>query len=122
MRRCSPSTVEGRTIIGVIALYALLLQAFLGFAAPVLAEAATGEILCVEHTGSAPADGKATTPCHPCCTVLQVGTLAPPPSANPVAVAWPSSPFARLVWRPEAARLTTGPPVFAASARGPPSA
>lgn len=114
--------MQRRAIIGVIALYALLLQAFLGFAAPVLAQAATGEILCAEHPGSAPTDGKATAPCHPCCTVLQVGTMAPPPAASTVAVTWPVTSFARLVWRPEAVRLTTGPPVYATSARGPPSA
>jgi hypothetical protein len=119
MRGRRPQRVRRRAIIGVIALYALLLQAFLGFAAPVLAQAAAGEVLCAEHTGSAPAD-KATAPCHPCCTLLQVGTLAPPP-LGAVAVVWRAA-FAPVVWRPAASIPTTGPPVFATSARGPPAA
>ena len=121
MRRCLPQTVRGRAIIGMVALYALLLQAFLGFATPVHAFGLPGEVLCAEH-GSGPSDGDATqVHAHPCCTVVQVGSVALPAS-EPVAVAWRIAPSARLDWRPEAAQPKTGPPRSSTSARGPPAA
>ncbi|MGH1571864.1 hypothetical protein ACRAWG_15710 [Methylobacterium sp. P31] len=50
VRRCA--------IIGSTVLYALLLQAFQGFAAPALALGGPGTVLCGEHQSDAPA-GKA---------------------------------------------------------------
>ncbi|MDP4006479.1 hypothetical protein [Methylobacterium sp. NEAU K] len=105
----------------MIALYALLLQAFLGFATPARAFALPGEVLCAEHASGGPLDGTAHIHAHPCCTLAQVGTLALP-TADLVAAAWPSAPAVRLAWRPEAERPKTGPPVRTGSARGPPAA
>lgn len=116
-----PLTVRGRAIIGMVALYALLLQAFLGFATPTHALGSPGAVLCAEH-GSGPSDdGAAPRHAHPCCTLVQVVGAALPPS-EPVAVAWPFAPAQRLAWRPEADRPKTGPPPSATSARGPPAA
>jgi hypothetical protein len=108
----------GRAIIGVIALYALLLQAFLGFATPSIAFGADG-VLCVEH-GSAAPDGKSgAVHKHQCCLPVQPGTLLPPPDSPPEAVA-----FARVAqvvaWRPTSDVLTTGPPKRTHQPRGPP--
>jgi hypothetical protein len=121
MRRCLPQTVQGRAIIGMVALYALLLQAFLGFATPAHAFGSPGVVLCAEHASGAPEDGPAPLHAHPCCTLVQVTGMALPAS-EPVAVAWPFAPSRRLVWRAEAAHPKTGPPLTATSARGPPAA
>jgi hypothetical protein len=110
----------GRAIIGVIALYALLLQAFLGFATPSLAFGPDG-VLCIEH-GSAPPDGKSTGHHdHQCCLPVQHGAMAPPPDLA-TAAGWQLPAAHVLVWRFEADLLTTGPPARAHQPRGPPLA
>ncbi|MCJ2093277.1 hypothetical protein MKK67_12370 [Methylobacterium sp. J-072] len=121
MRRCLPQMVQGRAIIGMVALYALLLQAFLGFATPAHAFGTSGAVLCAEHDSGTPDNGAAPLHAHPCCTLVQAVGVALPPS-EPVAVAWPFAPALRLAWRPEAERPKTGPPPSATSARGPPAA
>jgi hypothetical protein len=121
MRRRPPQLVQSRTIIGVIALYALLLQAFLAFAAPALSPDPTGSVLCAEHGSGAPADDQADVQCHACCAAVHIGNLAPPP-LDAFPVLWPFQRVARVVWRPEAEVLKTGPPTHAQSARGPPIA
>ena len=105
----------------MVALYALLLQAFLGFAVPAYAAGLPGTVLCAEHGSGTPDDGTAPLHAHPCCTLVQVGSVALP-SCEPVAVAWPLARAVRLAWRPEAERPKTGPPRAATSARGPPAA
>ncbi|MCJ2057691.1 hypothetical protein MKL09_14130 [Methylobacterium sp. J-048] len=105
----------------MVALYALLLQAFLGFATPAHAFGSSGAVLCAEHESGTPDDGAAPLHAHPCCTLVQVVGAVLPPS-EPVAVAWSFEPAVRLAWRPEAAHPKTGPPLSASSARGPPAA
>lgn len=114
--------VQSRAIIGVIALYALLLQAFLAFAAPTLSLDQNGEVLCTEHGSGAPAHDQADAQCHSCCAVMHIGNLAPPPPSDAVALSWPFQQVARVAWRPEAEVFKTGPPTHAQSARGPPIA
>ncbi len=48
MRRRPPQRVQRRAIIGVIALYALVLQAFLAFAVPSLSPGEDG-VLCGDY-------------------------------------------------------------------------
>ncbi len=108
----------GRAIIGAIALYVLLLQAFLGFATPSLALGPDG-ILCTEH-GPASPDGKpGPHNGHQCCLPVQEASFVPPPEVATDAV-WPLPTARILVWRPESDLLTTGPPDRAHQPRGPP--
>jgi hypothetical protein len=118
-RRPRPS-IGVRAIVAAIALYALLLQGFLGIATPSLALGADG-ILCTDH-GSATPDGKSGTRHeHQCCLPVQLGSLAPPPVVATEA-GWLLPAAEMLVFRPEADRLATGPPARAHQPRGPPLA
>jgi hypothetical protein len=114
-------TVRSRAAIGLLALYALLLQAFLGYATPAEAILGTGAVICAEHPADASGGGTVNKHIHPCCTVVQAGALALP-SLEPAASAWPSAPMVRLAWRPEAELPKTGPPQRGGTARGPPEA
>ncbi len=111
-----------RAIIGVIALYGLLLQAFVAAATPPSLPDLLGAI-CVSqdgtHAGSP--DGPSLPHDHPCCAAVHAGSLPPPPLAGTL-IAWRAPAAALIVWRPEAAVPKTGPPTHAHSARGPPSA
>lgn len=119
MRNRQPGTGPGRAIIGVIALYALLLQAFLAVAAPTGPSFGPG-VLCTVDGEHAPGEEPLRHD-HQCCTAQHVGNLAPAPkTASAERLTWPVS--IRIVWRPEAELPRTGPPTFAHSARGPPSA
>ena len=110
-------------IVGLIALYAVLLQAFLTVSAPgaLLREAG---ILCLDHGGGSPADAPADGPTphdHACCTLAHGATVVPPGPS----VALPVQHIAQgtaVVWLPEADIPRTGPPTHAESARGPPLA
>ncbi|MDQ0443196.1 hypothetical protein [Methylobacterium persicinum] len=104
----------------MIAVYALLLQAFLAFASPSVFPDGT-EVLCADHATGSPAHDQADAQCHACCMAMNVGTLAPPPLSLP-SFQWPFSQVSRVAWRPEADRDKTGPPTHAHSARGPPVA
>ncbi|SDA35106.1 hypothetical protein SAMN02799622_05994 [Methylobacterium sp. UNC378MF] len=119
MRRCQPQSVRGRAIIGMIALYALLLQAFLGFATPAQAMDRPDDLLCAGHSTGEP--GGKVLHVHPCCTVVQAGTLTLP-VIDPATMAWPSAPATHCAWRPEATIPATGPPAYSNTARGPPRA
>nr|WP_276081544.1 hypothetical protein [Methylobacterium sp. GC_Met_2] len=121
MRRRPPRTVQGRAILSVIALYALLFQAFLGLAAPARAFAAPGAVLCAEHPAGDPDHGPISIHIHACCTLVQAGNLTLPISVSAV----PASaigPVVQVVWRPKAELPRTGPPPRSGTARGPPAA
>lgn len=121
MRRRSPPRLQSRATIGVVALYALLLQAFLAFSAPVLSPDPIGGVLCAEHGSGTPAHDQADAQCHACCMAMHIGTIAPPPLLA-LSVLWPLPQVSRVAWRPEADVDKTGPPTHAQSARGPPVA
>lgn len=121
MRRRPIRTVQGRAIIAVVALYALLLQAFMGFAAPAQTLASPGVVLCAEHPVDCPDHGPIQIHVHACCTLVQAAALALPVAESAVAVSG-YAPAVRLSWRPEADLPRTGPPPRVGSARGPPAA
>jgi hypothetical protein len=121
MRRRLPQTVQSRAAIGLLALYALLLQAFLGYATPAEIGLGTGAVICAEHPADASGGGTVNKHVHSCCTVGQAGALAVP-SLDLVASAWPAAPAVRVAWRPEAELPRTGPPQRDGTARGPPEA
>lgn len=118
MRLARPR-MHGRAILGVIALYALLLQAFVAAATPSGAIDLTG-FIC-QHESSAPSPDQPVRHDHQCCTAVHIGNIAPPP-CSAVAVAWTAPRAVTAVWRREAAIPKTGPPTRSHSARGPPSA
>ena len=121
MRRRQPRTVQCRAILLVVALYALLLQAFLGFATPARALAAADGVLCAEHAPGDPEHGPVQIHVHACCTLVQATALALP-TAAPAVVASIPAPAQHISWRPEAELPRTGPPPRVGTARGPPAA
>lgn len=104
-----------RLIVAALALYALLLQPFIGSATPVMAST---DVIChaAPDDPGVPADHR-----HPCC--LAACTVSAVPSVGFISetVAWPPRVALRLVWTFEDAARATGPPTHAASARGPPA-
>lgn len=122
MRGRLPVLAHRRAIMGVIALYGLLLQAFVAAATPMALPDLVGAICAVQdgaHSGSP--DGPSLPHDHQCCTAVHAGSLPPPPGAG-LAASWPAPATTAIVWRPEAAVPKTGPPTHSHSARGPPSA
>ncbi|WP_232630404.1 hypothetical protein [Methylobacterium sp. Leaf118] len=120
MRERPPRSVYGRAIIGVIALYALVLHAFLGALAPVMPVSAGSEI-CTQHAAAeAPDEG---TGCrhHACCTQVQGIQAGPPPETPFAALAWPLV-VTSVTWRPDPAARARAPPDQGTSPRGPPAA
>jgi hypothetical protein len=110
-----------RTFAGVVALYGLLLQAYLAAATPTLTPDLWAAI-CASSDGAAPhAPDKPVRHDHQCCTAAHVGSLAPPPAPAIVAALTPAVTISAVL-RPEAAIPRTGPPTHAQSARGPPLA
>ncbi len=123
MRQRPPRFVTGRAIIGVIALYALVLQAFLTALAPV-APAFAREILCTEHgigAGSPDDQGPACRH-HACCVQAQAPQLGLPPTLAACALAeWPR--VAQVTpWPPAEKARARAPPDPAVGPRGPPAA
>jgi hypothetical protein len=105
----------------LIALDALLLQAFLGLAPPAQACTPSAGILCAEHASDDPAGKASSVHVHSCCTLVLAGTLALP-GFESVALASPFAAAARLIWRPRAELPRTGPHSRPGTARGPPAA
>lgn len=123
MRQRPPRFVTGRAIIGVIALYALVLQAFLTALAPA-APAMAREILCAEHGVGAGSSGDQGPACrhHACCVQAQAPQLGlpPTPTAAPPA-AWPRAADV-TPWPPAENARVRAPPDPAVGPRGPPAA
>ena len=123
MRVHRPSWAGCRVAVAVAALYALVLQAFLGSIAvtPTLDPA---HVLCVADAGT----GEGPSKPHPnhcqmlCCTVAHgLGTAEP---SLPVAIdiVWPERKAVEATWRPEIVAAPRAPPGISASARAPPAA
>lgn len=109
-----------RAILGVIALYALLLQSFLMAGTPRVLAGPIG-LLCSHDAPDAPAGGIPVPHQHDCCTTAQGSApLAPPVLA--AIVTWAPTASQSIVWRPEAWIPRTGPSTNAQSPRGPPLA
>jgi hypothetical protein len=120
MRRLLPSWGLCRAAIGVVVLYALMLQPFLAAATPLGTADAFGVVCAPDHGQDAPAGDIAHAE-HHCCIVAHVGGLLPPPERAAL-LAEPLRAAVAILWRPEAWIARTGPPTHATSARGPPLA
>lgn len=119
MDRNSPSRRAFRTVLGIAAIYGLLLQVFLAAATPVAALDLAGHICAASDDAGQPAGDTALPRGHQCCTLAHAGGVAPLPDLAFVTVPYRVSVLLRAL-RPEAAIPRTGPPRYAQSARGPP--
>jgi hypothetical protein len=115
-----PTWVQCRAAIGVVALYALMLQPFLAAASPVAAPDPFGVICAADHGADAPSGDTASHHVHQCCTAAHIGGMAPPPDRIVGTITWPARSVSTIPWRYEAWIASTGPPTYASSARGPP--
>ena len=122
MRGCLPRMVQGRAIISVVALYALVLQAVLGGLGP-LPSAPVGAVICAEHDGSTgPGDHGPACQHHACCTMAQAVQLLHPLLWAFAAVAWAPARVTSAPWRDAGAVQARAPPDPSVSPRGPPTA
>lgn len=112
-----------RAVTAVVALYAFVLQAFLGGLAPLPAHAG---VLCLGQSdagapgGGGPDDAGAVHH-HACCTAASVAGGGEQPLPCVTAILWPPRVAARVAWRGETAVAARGPPGSIAHPRGPPS-
>jgi hypothetical protein len=119
-RRDRPPAACLRAAIAVLALYAFVLQAFLGGLMPIPAGA---DGLCAQHAASDAAPGKALPHGHgDCCTAAQASATALPARAASAVIVWTIAAASRPAWA-----MTDGPrarasPGGIASPRGPPAA
>lgn len=115
---------RARAIFSVIALYGLLLQGFLVAMAPAATPLAAGMAPICATDGDHGTDrgGPAHHDSHGCCTAACTATPTLLPVLAEHDAAWPSREAALVLWSGAESILSTGPPVFAFSARGPPSA
>ncbi|MFC5553302.1 hypothetical protein [Methylobacterium iners] len=123
MARIGPSRSVLRAITAVVALYAFMLQAFLGTMLPAAAMAHPG-VICAPEAGLA--EGEAPgTPHHAdhaqCCIAPSWAVQAEAPASAASALAWPSRPVLQFAWGVEAAHPARSPPRSIAHPRGPPA-
>lgn len=112
---------RARATIAVIALYALVLQAFLTGLLPISGAQAHGFAeLCspVQDDGGAPKkhDGKS------CCVTACASLAAPLPQVDTVSLAWPRLETTLVVFSGSPSPPARAPPIHDQSARGPPQA
>lgn len=120
MRERPHRSVPGRAIIGVIALYALVLQAFLTIAAPTMPRIDSGTI-CAEHAAPAASDDDGPPECHhACCMQVHAVALQAPDASGFLLTVWPAraTPLPR---REASTRSARAPPDQGISPRGPPA-
>nr|WP_276592526.1 MULTISPECIES: hypothetical protein [unclassified Methylobacterium] len=109
-----------RAAIAVLALYAFVLQAFLGGMMP-LPAAADG--LCAQHAASDTIPDKLPAHGHSdCCTAAQIPVSALPSRVAPTIVAWTSEARGGAAYRTVSQIGARAPPDHSVSPRGPPSA
>lgn len=114
-----------RAVTAVIALYALVLHAFVGglmpLPAPLPAPLHAG-VLCLGQTGDGATPG---TPGHvhhqPCCTAAGLVTAARDPVLATADIVWPRRSAARIAWHESATHAARAPPGSIAHPRGPPT-
>ncbi|MEA1833445.1 DUF2946 family protein [Methylobacterium durans] len=104
----------------MIALYALLLQAFLGGLAP-LAPVLSGDVICAHDGTGAPGDGGPACHQHACCTLAQAMHGLPAVS-DFATVLWSPASVAPAPWRAAGPIRARAPPDPSVGPRGPPAA
>ena len=113
-------TLHGRAIIGVIALYALVLQAFLTAFVPAPPRV-VGGVICAEHgVPDAPdEDGRACAHAACCTQVHALDHQASVPAASTPAARPPRA--TRALWRAAETVQARAPPDQGFGPRGPPT-
>ena len=118
--------VKRRALVAVVALYGLLLQAFLAGFAPVPAFATAGHAeICAPIADTDEAAGHPVGGArHECCLAAcaAAATALPALDAASIAVDWPERASTRIARFGRDVPQATGPPRSALHARGPPSA
>lgn len=116
-RRVGPAL---RAVIAVLALYALLLQAFLGGLMP---WPATTDGLCAQHSDPAAIPEAPVPHRHgDCCTAAQATGPALPPRPAVTALRWAAAADLHPAWPLTGSIGARAPPGTIASPRGPPTA
>ena len=114
-----------RAVTAVIALYAFVLQAFLGGLMPVPAFG-TGSPICAASSDAPVGDDAPAQPAHGphtlCCTAVAAFAAADHPGLTSSAIVWPARIVVRVAWRDEAWISARGPPGSIPHPRGPPAA
>ncbi|MCJ2086863.1 hypothetical protein MKK88_12800 [Methylobacterium sp. E-005] len=109
-----------RGVIAVLALYAFVLQAFLGGLMPIPATAAG---LCAQHAASDLVSDRLPAHGHgDCCTAAQATGTVLPARVAPAIVAWTSENRGGPAYRSVSRVGARAPPDRSVSPRGPPSA
>ncbi|WCS24945.1 hypothetical protein LOK46_28125 [Methylobacterium sp. NMS14P] len=109
-----------RAVIAVLALYALLLQAFLGGLMPL---PTTTDGLCAQHSDGPAVPGAPVPHGHgDCCTAAQVTGPALPPRPAAIGVRWAVAVNRHPAWPLTRSVGARAPPGTIASPRGPPTA
>ncbi|NEU12078.1 hypothetical protein G3T14_08030 [Methylobacterium sp. BTF04] len=122
MKRSLTRTGTLRAVTAVVALYALVLHAFLGGLMP-LPSPLHGGALCLGQTDGGGADPDTGGVVHhqPCCTVPGLFAKAEDPVLAAAAIVWPPRGATRIAWRSEVRVAARGPPGSIAHPRGPPT-
>ncbi len=119
-----------RALTAVVALYALVMQAFLGGIVASAAAAPSAlpfDVHCLDGaSGSERADPSAPlAPAHHnacCCTAAAPAAGTPPPLPAVTSIVWPQPLVVRVIWRMQGVASARAPPFTLASARAPPAA
>lgn len=113
-----------RALTAVVALYAFVMQAFLGGIVASAAAAPSAlpfDVHCLDKadptTPQAPAHHHAG-----CCTAAHPAAGTPSPLPAMTSIVWPARRVVRVVWRMEGVASARAPPFTLASARAPPVA
>jgi hypothetical protein len=119
-RRDGGAVAPLRAAIAVLALYAVVLQAFLGGLMPIPA-AADG--LCAQHAASDSIPDRLPAHGHgDCCTAARATVTALTPRVAPVTLAWTAEARGGPAYRDVGQLGARAPPDRCGSPRGPPSA
>lgn len=111
-----------RAITAVIALYAFVLQAFLGGLLPAPAMGAFG-VICAQALGGASDDPAEPHPVQhqPCCIAAHAAPDVAQPAIAATIVAWPVRTALHVAWPTEIRVAARAPPGSIAHPRGPPT-
>lgn len=111
-------------MIAVIALYGLLIQGFLAGFVPGPSVAAADHTICLPDGSTTAPDGGSPVAHHgaACCTLACAPALPTLRTSSWSLSDGPRREAAPVVWTVAGTLVPTGPPVHAASARGPPLA
>jgi hypothetical protein len=123
MPRCQTGATR-RALITALALYGLLVQAFLAGLVPFGAAAAAADpgVLCQHEAAGDPAPAQSSQHQHDCClAACMAAAIQAPALPRSEPVLWPARVAARLTWRFDPAQARAPPASPLVSARGPPS-